>query len=197
MRRIALLSAAALALAITGTACGSEEEVTLPPSPSPFPSHTPQRPTPTETSTLTPAPTPVFLTQTPMNVDAILAELDRNSQKWQAAGITDYRFTLALLCFCQFYGQVQVEVHGDLVAMTLEDGKLLMPGTPGYEAHSPYSTIERAFDAVRTALGKADHVDIVYDPTLGYPTTIRVDYVQRAVDDELSIEISAFTPLGG
>jgi hypothetical protein len=183
VKRVALLSAAVVAAAALAAACSSGEDPSPTPSTSPTLTAT-SAPTPTEEPTRTPDP-------------VLLAELDENRQKWQAAGITDYQFTIALMCFCAFGGPVNMEVHGDAVSMTYEDGTPLDRSSAGYGPYSGYSTIDLTFGELVRELNKADDMEVAYDPTFGYPTTIRIDRIKTAADDELSVEISAFVQLGG
>jgi hypothetical protein len=47
-------------------------------------------------------------------------------------------------------------------------------------------TVEGLFDYIQAAIDKKAHaVNVVYDAELGYPTSIEVDYIERAVDDEI------------
>lgn len=57
-------------------------------------------------------------------------------------------------------------------------------------------TVEDLFEVAQDAIETADHVDISYDPDLGYPTTVSVDQILEAVDDEFTWTIESFTAAG-
>ena len=59
------------------------------------------------------------------------SELDKNRQTWQDAGITHYRFSLHIGCFCAFRDQMPLTVevqNGEIVSMTYADGTLVDHG---------------------------------------------------------------------
>jgi hypothetical protein len=55
--------------------------------------------------------------------------------------------------------------------------------------------IEGLFDLIREAIERKAHkVDVSYDRVYGYPTSIDLDYLFNAVDDELQVTVSGFQP---
>ena len=53
-----------------------------------------------------------------------------------------------------------------------------------------FSTIEELFDLIAQAIREADFWEASYNPDLGYPTLIVVDYDEKAVDDEFRYTIT-------
>jgi hypothetical protein len=127
------------------------------------------------------------------------SELDRNRQTWQDAGVTHYRFSLNVGCFCVFRSQMPiiVEVQNDeIISITYPDGTLVAADDPNYETFSKHATIERLFAELETGLaGDADEVTVKYDATRGFPSEIYFDYIKAAADDELSLSVSNFEAL--
>ncbi|MBI5965548.1 MAG: hypothetical protein HY863_18885 [Chloroflexi bacterium] len=127
------------------------------------------------------------------------SELDRNRQTWQDSGITHYRFSLHIGCFCAFRDKmpITVEVQNDeIVSMTYSDGTVIAQDDPNYEIFSQHATIERLFTELEAGLGgDADEVTVTYDSTYGFPSEIYFDYIKAAVDDELSLSVSNFEVL--
>ena len=126
-------------------------------------------------------------------------ELEKNRQTWQDAGITHYRFSLNIGCFCVFRDQmpITVEVQNDeVISMTTPDGTLVAATDPNYETFASHATIERIFSELEAAqAGDADEVTVTYDPAHGFPSKIYFDYIKDAVDDELSLTVSNFEVL--
>ena len=127
------------------------------------------------------------------------SEFTRNRDKWQAAGIQNYRFNLMMVCFCAFSDQMPLTVEvrdGAVVSMTASQGSEVVPTDPYFDLFSQYSTIDKLFADLEINLnGGADEVIVTYDPTHGYPTQISYDFIKEAVDDELSLTISGFEVL--
>jgi hypothetical protein len=164
---------------------------TLAPTITPVPSITPVPtvvPTPTAVPTDVPSAPPVR----PDRVKA-LEELNANLAKWRASHPVSYQYTWFTGCFCpeSYRGPFRVTVRVDQV--------LIQPGTPG--GAQPGNDvpqrlpIEAVFAAARDALATADAVDITYDPTYGFPTSVAVDAIKQAVDDEYTITIESFATL--
>jgi hypothetical protein len=127
------------------------------------------------------------------------SELDKNRQKWQDAGITHYRFSLHIGCFCAFRDQMPLTVevqNGEIISMTNSNGTLINTTDPNYEIFSQHATIERLFSELEAGLkGDADEVTVTYDPTHGFPNEIHFDYIKAAMDDELTLSVSEFEAL--
>ncbi len=124
------------------------------------------------------------------------SEFEQNLQLWKQAGVAHYRFSLSVMCFCP-YGQdmpFQIEVdHGEIISITDDKGAEISSSDPRYEFISPYGTIDELFSTLADGLnGEADDVSVKYDPTLGYPNLIRLDYIDTAVDDELALQVLSF-----
>jgi len=121
-------------------------------------------------------------------------DFSRNRDKWQQAGITSYRYSLRLACFCAFSEQMPLTIEvrdGEPVSMTNSDGTTVALTDPYYEHFFRYGTMDRIFADLETNLnGGADEVIVSYDATYGYPTQIDYDYIKDAIDDELYLTIS-------
>jgi len=114
-------------------------------------------------------------------------------QLWQRTRPTNYRFTLAVGCFCGFVGPVVIEVHGDSVVgrRVQATGDVLDP-----RFGTSYTTIDGLFTVINQAYADhADHVDVRFDPTRGYPTSIAIDREERAADDEVGYAVTGFEAL--
>ena len=126
-------------------------------------------------------------------------ELEKNRQAWQDSGITHYRYSLNIGCFCAFRNQMPIAVevqNGEIVSMTYPDGTLVAKTDPNYETFSKHATIDRIFSDLEAGLdGGAEQVTVTYDSAKGFPNNMYFDYIKAAADDELSITVSNFETL--
>jgi len=126
------------------------------------------------------------------------SEFDSNLSKWQDAGVSHYSFELGIGCFC-WYADVlpaTIEVKdGEIVSMVLVNGEAILPGEMFYEDFARYGTIDNVFEATKSALDEADKIEITYDEQYGFPSKVSIDYIELAMDDELSLYVSSFQVL--
>lgn len=124
------------------------------------------------------------------------AKLEENRAKWEAAGIDSYDLDYRRSCFCPPPGDVQVLVRGGEI-FSIRD-----PDT-GAEIENPstgafgFNSVDGLFDAIAAAInGRVARLDVEYDPELGYPTSISIDFIADAVDDEIGIRINGLHVAG-
>ena len=126
-------------------------------------------------------------------------EFEKNLQTWQGSGITHYRFSLNIGCFCVFRNQMPIAVevqNSEIISMTYPDGTLVAETDPNYEIFSKHATIDLLFSELEAGqAGAAEEVTVTYDSAYGFPSDIYFDYVKAAADDELSLTISNFEAL--
>jgi hypothetical protein len=111
---------------------------------------------------------------------------------WEKHEPNEYQYTLQLSCFClpEYTGPVRVKVTcGETVSVTY-----LASGEPAaQETFSRYDTLDKIFDFVADAYARNAHeILTTFDPDYGYPTAIHIDYIEFAVDDELSVIVTDF-----
>jgi ABC-type Fe3+-hydroxamate transport system substrate-binding protein len=125
------------------------------------------------------------------------SELDQNWQKWQDANISQYRYKLAISCFCIFSQDMPliIEVQdGQVVSMEYSTGNEI--DTNNREYFQRFETIDRLFEQLQKDIrGEADEVVVTYNGTYGFPEEVKIDYVLEATDDELWLTISDFEAL--
>lgn len=121
-------------------------------------------------------------------------EFEKNRQIWRDSGITHYRFSLVIGCFCPFRNQMPltIEIQNDeIISMTASDGTLIAASDLNYEFFSRYATIERIFSELEAAqAGDAEEVTVAYDSARGFPSEIYIDFIKTAMDDEISLTVS-------
>ncbi len=125
------------------------------------------------------------------------SEIQRNQQKWQDSGILHYRYNLFVGCFCGFNEDMPLVVevqNGKVVSMKYQNGKEVEASN--HELFDQYATIDLIFSELEADInGKADEVTVAYDPTYGFPAKVNIDFIKKAVDDEVALTVSNFEEL--
>jgi hypothetical protein len=112
---------------------------------------------------------------------------------WDSSRPSDYSFVVQRTCFCAFVDPLHVTVEGDRVTALTSDGKPIRPGNP--ELAAIPLTVDGLFDYAEQAEQRAAHSRIGYDPALGYPTHMEIDWDATSVDDDVTIEVRDFRAL--
>ncbi|RYB93409.1 hypothetical protein EUA93_02950 [Nocardioides oleivorans] len=107
--------------------------------------------------------------------------LDRAWQRWQSKDIDDYVITVRLSCFCQVSEPVRTVVRDDAIVRVTQGERRVAPRR-GW-------SVDEVFTMIRESQGTADAVDVDYTRR-GVPTTITVDRIANATDDELYYTVS-------
>lgn len=109
-------------------------------------------------------------------------DLQANRARWRARGPNGYIVSLTTLCFCVETRPLRVTVIRDSVmsATTLDGGQPIadVRWIP---------TIEKLFDFIQRAIDEpAFHLEVEYDPQLGFPRKIVYDMAAEIADDEVT-----------
>ncbi|MGH1366263.1 MAG: DUF6174 domain-containing protein [Calditrichia bacterium] len=113
------------------------------------------------------------------------SELDEQLAKWQSFNLSNYSYEFRASCFCfpEFNEWVSVTVKDD----TISSVTILSTTEPPQELPlNNWFTIDDLFETVSTAVETADEFEISYNDEYGYPEVISVDYIEEAVDDEVT-----------
>lgn len=136
-------------------------------------------------------PTP---TASPPTIEAPAGLDDEASEawnRWQQLGWDDYTYRLTVGCFCPAVMRVPVQVTGgDVVRFDDRPYNDQRPIT-GFESEQP--TIDALFEIVAEAQNSADEVTVTYDEVTGAPTKVFVDWIENAIDDEISYAATTVT----
>jgi len=112
-------------------------------------------------------------------------------QKWRAAGIHDYNFSLDQSCLCPGVQPVSVTVQNDAVqsARNLKDGTPVAASVLGR-----LPSLDGILQKIEAAYAQpAEHITLTLNPEYGYPERVFIDYSTMIADEELSYQISNFT----
>lgn len=126
------------------------------------------------------------------------SEIDQNANKWEDASIRHYRMQVVVSCFCPFadINPITVEVRDNQVlSMIGANGFEILDTDPLYATLMTYATVDNLFTWSGEALTNADKVEISYDASYGFPTSVAVDYIIEATDDEIWVDVSNFEVL--
>ncbi len=121
------------------------------------------------------------------------AQFDRNRQLWDEQALSTYQYVFNGSCLClpEYTAPVNIKVErGEWAEITTK-----ADGTPVSEKDwNRYKTIEELFDIIEEAfLQDAKEINVEYDPDLGYPTSVFIDYDERIADEERGFNVKLET----
>ena len=120
--------------------------------------------------------------------------LARHRDLWAGQGVASYQYQLKVNCFCppEVTDQVIVVVRDGVSEVTY-----VANGEPADSKHfGKYDTVGELFSVIDDALTrKPGEISITYDESLGFPASIRIDFVKQAADDEIAYTVSEFQTL--
>jgi hypothetical protein len=124
-------------------------------------------------------------------------ELEANRELWESEGPASYVFDYRVVCYCppEIVRAVTITIDdGEVVGATYVDsGQPVDPFSPG-----DYPTVDDLFDEIESALAEDPYsVRAEYDPQLGYPTDIFVDFEENTADEEWGFVVGRFTSSPG
>ena len=116
--------------------------------------------------------------------------------RWSDAAIMSYQVTVYRDCGeCPVGARRAVIVtvrNGVVASRRYADTGELVPATSA----SIFPSVDEMFGVIDGAIGsRAYKLDAQYDPTLGFPSSVFIDYNAQTVDDETSYSLTAFRPL--
>ena len=115
------------------------------------------------------------------------SELDRNWNRFERSAPLSYSYTVRVSCDCpsEITRPVVVCVdRGSIEFQYYEDTGRPVP----LSISNSFPSAEQLFDAIQDGIDRrADRIDVQYDFTYGYPTSVYIDYDRRVSDEELSL----------
>ena len=195
-RLTAMIALLAGALMIFSIACETAPASPAPTSADPMATDpAPASPVPTPADP--PTPTLDRRTDAVGDTDALReaqAELDKHRALWQANRPQDYSFELTPLCFCpqEYVQPVRIRVANGVVASVtyVESGK-----TPDHDRFERYVTVDGLFAVIQEGIDrKASRITVSYDPEIGYPKDVSIDYVANMADEEYAFTAANYSP---
>jgi hypothetical protein len=118
---------------------------------------------------------------------AVRADLADHLALWRARGIMDYSWTVSLGCECAINGPVTVTVSGGKPVGAVSGGtRLALADLSAF----PF-TVDALYVQATKALDGGGNVTVTWGDG-GIPTRMLIDPIPNAVDDELSVAVTAF-----
>ena len=118
--------------------------------------------------------------------EALRAELPRREAQWASHGITDYRLTVRVTCFCAQHPPVVVTVRSDSILVRTARGQPLTAEQTQRLALS----VPKLFEQIRWTVANPNwQIEASFDPIYGFPNFIRT--FNRGLSDsgdETSVE---------
>jgi len=115
------------------------------------------------------------------------SELDRNWDRFDRNAPLSYSYSVRISCECPSDVTRPVTVwvdRGSVEYLYYEDDGRAVP----LSYASWFPSVEQLFDNIQYAIdNQADYIDVDYDFTYGFPTSVYIDYDKRALDDEYSL----------
>jgi Family of unknown function (DUF6174) len=132
----------------------------------------------------------IQVAQKPALTSFVLEKFKINYQLWRQQKISNYRyeFTRSCNCFPKATEPVIIEVrNGVTTSITYKYGN----DPVDTALFQKYKTIPQLFNIIKNALiRRAANLTVEYNPIVGYPTKINIDYDSRRTDDEIFFTIS-------
>jgi len=120
---------------------------------------------------------------------------DQALARWSGGGFADYDYAFTRGCFCpeEFVGPYLASVRGgEVTAATFKGTDLFDIGMLEIGRYDEIiKTADGVFAEIERALLRADSFTAEYDPILGFPTNVYIDWIANAADEEVSYSISS------
>lgn len=124
------------------------------------------------------------------------AGLSENRSLWQKSGIKNYRMMVDL----QIYGYRPL-IGKFIISVRQGRAESIKHADTGELVAEPelfekYDTVEKIFSLIEAAEKRSpDKFEVEYEPKLGYPKKVNLDYSFSGSDDEFSFRVSQFEVL--
>ena len=124
------------------------------------------------------------------SISNVQNELDDGRELWNENAPTHYRYVQDEWAFADSVGPVRIEVQdGEIVSALIVETDQPAP-------ESRALTIEDLFDMVQDEIDQEpDDITVEYDAELGFPSSVDVDPIENAMDDEHGFSAEQFEDL--
>ena len=122
--------------------------------------------------------------------DPRLEDSESHRENWDSFQDGTYSYNINRGCFCAVAGEHFVQVQNGEVIEAFN----VWRNEPVPREHFQYlETIEDLFDLILEAEAEADEFSVEYAEQ-GYPSSISIDWIKGAVDDEMVIQVHNVLP---
>lgn len=127
---------------------------------------------------------------------AAAEELRAGRERWEAAGIEDYRYTIRTLCSCDPETFVVEVREGKAVSVTPLEASVDSLDNFRTERADSLDNFRKLFDRVQAAIeSRPDGLKVEYDREWGYPLYLWVDPTVDLADEDFGWLVEKFEPL--
>lgn len=126
------------------------------------------------------------------------SELAAGRAKWRAAALSNYEYGYRKFCECHPDSPPETVVTvraGQVVGVRHRPVGFTNEVQAEQRNLQFYWTVDGLFELVDAALARGANVRASYDPKLGYPTQVYIDYDANFIGDELDVRLTAVTAL--
>ena len=114
--------------------------------------------------------------------------------RWRAQGPARYEFEFSRICFCLLGGQPMTVTVRDGAVVAVVPVEPLPEGYPAPRVQDHY-TVEQLFARIADAIERDAHrLSATYHPSLGYPTSVFIDYEENVADEEFGWSATNLRP---
>eukprot|EP00294_Goniomonas_avonlea_P016999 CAMPEP_0114553788 /NCGR_PEP_ID=MMETSP0114-20121206/7856_1 /TAXON_ID=31324 /ORGANISM="Goniomonas sp, Strain m" /LENGTH=145 /DNA_ID=CAMNT_0001738777 /DNA_START=50 /DNA_END=487 /DNA_ORIENTATION=- len=120
--------------------------------------------------------------------DQLLKIFNAEKAKWHAADKQNYKFEFSQSCFCPealTSPKVISVVNGNVTDILEKESGSAVPE----DQFMFYHSVESLMDMVETAIEKADLVTVDFEPNLGYPIKVEVNWRKELSDSRSSYSV--------
>ena len=123
---------------------------------------------------------------------------DAARAKWRAAKLLSYEYGYHKFCECHRDSPPETVVSvrdGAVVNVRHRPVGTTTEVPAAAKNFEYYWTVDGLFELIAAAQARHVEVRADYDPTVGYPTRIYIDYDKDLIGDELDLRLTGVTPL--
>ena len=129
-----------------------------------------------------------------------LAQTDEQLQAhralWDSSGVVDYEYRYQKICDCHRDTPADTVIRvnqGEIVDVRYQREDYIADVPVPVERYRWFRTVDDLFSLIAGALRAEALVRVGYDPQLGYPTRIYIDYDRELVGEELELRMLELT----
>lgn len=124
---------------------------------------------------------------------AELEAYERNFALWRSRRPAAFEYVVTRDCFCVAEYRQPYRVREDEAGRRASYASPLAPEARQYRGTPPEPIwLEDIFVLVRRAIDEADALSVSYDPGFGFPTSVTIDWSERAADEEQRLAVRDF-----
>lgn len=126
------------------------------------------------------------------------AELDAARPRWQSAALGSYEYGYHKFCECHRESPPETVVtvqRGTVTGVRHRPAGSTVEVPAADKNFQYYWTVDGLFQLLASALERGVQVRAAYDPELGFPREIFIDYDSNLIGDELDLRLTSVTRL--